>query len=334
MVIDFANGHPMPKNRYYDGPISDHFDGRFFNNAPQTTDKTLADIRRWRRTSQRAPWPKQVPVHPVVPAQRVAGTRVTLIGHATVLIQIQGLNLLTDPVWSNRCSPVQFAGPRRVCAPGVRFDDLPPIDAVLLSHNHYDHLDMASLRELVAQHDPLIVTPLGNDTIVRRAIPKARIATGDWWDEHRFADGVTATLVPAQHWSARGIRDRRMALWCGFHVRSSTSSVYFAGDTGYGDGSLFHTIRARLGPPDLALLPIGAYAPRWFMRDQHTDPAEAVRIMLDLDARAAQAIHWGVFPLSDEGRDEPVHDLAHALAEHAVAPGRFRHDEPGAAIDV
>jgi L-ascorbate metabolism protein UlaG (beta-lactamase superfamily) len=322
----------MPKNRYYDGPVSDHFNGRFFNTAPETTDRTLADIRRWRKTSQRAPWPAHVPVHPVVPTDRVEGLRLTLVGHATVLIQIAGLNLLTDPVWSDRCSPVQFAGPKRVCAPGVLFDDLPPIDAVLLSHNHYDHLDVATMRRLVARHNPLIITPLGNDTLVRRASPKARIVTGDWWDDHSLA-GVDITFVPAQHWSARGIHDRRMALWCGFHVRAGDSSVYFAGDTGYGNGSLFDQIRLRLGSPDVALLPIGAYAPRWFMADQHTDPAEAVRIMQHLDARHAIAIHWGVFPLSDEGRDQPVHDLAHALAEHAIAPGRFRHDEPGAVLD-
>jgi len=324
----------MPKNRYYDGPISDHFNGRFFNTAPPTRDKTFADIRQWRKTSTRAPWPAHVPVQHAVPEQRVAGTRVTLVGHATVLIQTGGLNLLTDPVWSDRCSPVQFAGPKRVCDPGVRFEDLPPIDAVLLSHNHYDHLDIATMRRLVARHDPLIVTPLGNDTIVRRAIPKARIVTGDWWDEHALEGGVQVTFMPAQHWSARGIYDRRMALWCGFYVRAGDSSVYFAGDTGYGDGSVFDLIRARLGSPDVALLPIGAYAPRWFMRDQHTDPAEAVRIMQHLDARHALAIHWGVFPLSDEGRDEPVHALAHALAEHAIAPGRFRHDEPGAVLDI
>ena len=323
----------MPKNRYYDGPNSDHYNGRFFNIAPRTSDKSFADIRQWRKTSKRSPWPKHVPVHPAVPAERVEGTRITLVGHATVLIQIGGLNILTDPVWSQRCSPVQFAGPRRVCAPGVWFDDLPPIDVVLLSHNHYDHLDVATMRRLVARHDPLIVTPLGNDTLVRRIAPKARIVTGDWWDEQQLP-GVTVTFVPAQHWSQRGINDRRMALWCGFHIRAGEHSVYFAGDTGYGDGSLFTAIRARLGSPDLALLPIGAYAPRWFMADQHTDPAEAVRIMLDLDARQAQAIHWGVFPLSDEGRDEPVFELGLALAAHGITAGRFRHDEPGAALDI
>jgi L-ascorbate metabolism protein UlaG (beta-lactamase superfamily) len=322
----------MPKNRYYAGPISDHFDGRFFNIAPRTNDRTFADIRRWRATSKRAPWPGHVPVEPALPKTRVEGLRITLVGHATVLIQIGGMNLLTDPVWSERCSPVQFAGPKRVCAPGVRFDDLPPIDAVLLSHNHYDHLDVATLRKLVRRHDPLIVTPLGNDTIVRRAVPKARVATGDWWDDLRIGD-ATIDFVPAQHWSARGIYDRRMALWCGFHVRVGGRSVYFAGDTGYGDGGLFAGIRERLGAPDIALLPIGAYAPRWFMADQHTDPAEAVRIMRDLDAGHAVAIHWGVFPLSDEGRDEPVHALRQALAEHGVAPDRFRHDEPGTVLD-
>ena len=274
-----------------------------------------------------------MPVHPARPDARVDGTRITLVGHATVLIQTGGLNLLTDPVWSQRCSPVQFAGPKRVCAPGVRFEDLPPIDAVLLSHNHYDHLDVATMRRLVARHDPLIVTPLGNDTLVRRIAPRARIVTGDWWDEQQLP-GVTVTFVPAQHWSARGLYDRRMALWCGFHVRAGDRSVYFAGDTGYGDGSLFDTIRARLGSPDMALLPIGAYAPRWFMADQHTDPAEAVRILQHLDAPLAVGIHWGVFPLSDEGRDEPLRDLAHALAEHGIAPGRFRHDEPGAVFTL
>ena len=319
----------MPKNRYYDGPTSDHFDGRFFNIAPETTDKTLADIRRWRRTSRRAPWPSHVPVHPCVPPERAEGTRITLVGHATVLIQTGGLALLTDPVWSQRCSPVRFAGPKRVCVPGVRFEDLPPIDAVLLSHNHYDHLDIATMRRLVRHHDPLILTPLGNDTIIRRAIPKARIATGDWWHTHALDHAVEVTIVPAQHWSARGFYDRRMALWCGFHIRAGDATVYFAGDTGYGDGSLFAAIRERLGSPDVALLPIGAYAPRWFMRDQHTNPAEAVRVMRDLDARQALAIHWGVFPLSDESRDEPVHLLARALAEHGIPPARFRHDEPG-----
>lgn len=324
----------MPSNRYYSGPASDHFDGRFFNLAPRTLDKGLADIRRWRQTSKRTLWPKSVPVQATVPHRRVNDTRVTLVGHATVLIQIGGRNILTDPVWSERCSPVQFAGPKRVCAPGVRFDDLPPIDAVLLSHNHYDHLDAATIKRLVAKHNPLIVTPLGNDTLVRRIARKARVITGDWWDTITLDGGIAVTLTPAQHWSARGIGDRRMALWSGFHLRAGETSLYFAGDTGFGDGSVFDDIHRRLGPVDAALLPIGAYAPRWFMADQHTDPHEAVMIMQRLHAKQAIAIHWGVFQLTDEGRDDPVRALAEALLYEGIPASHFRHDEPGATITL
>lgn len=329
----------MPKNRYYSGPVSDHFagegrDSRFFNTAPPTSDRGLADIIKWRRSSQPTKWPESVPVRTVVPDATVDAARITLVGHATVLIQVGGRNLLTDPVWSQRASPFSLVGPRRVCRPGVEFDALPRIDAVLLSHNHYDHLDVATLRRLVKRDDPLIVTPLGNDTIVKRAIPRARVHTGDWWDEHRLPGGIDITFVPAQHWSARGVLDRRMALWCGFFVRSGNDTIYFAGDTGYGDGSLFTKIRARLGSPDVALLPIGAYAPRWFMADQHIDPAQAVHILEDLDAGQGLAIHWGVFPLSDEGRDEPATLLAQVLVERGLPPTRFTAAEPGAVHDL
>ncbi|MBO9602073.1 MAG: MBL fold metallo-hydrolase [Novosphingobium sp.] len=323
----------MPRNRYYSGPESDHFDGRFFNTAPPIADKGLRDIWRWRRTSTPSRWPDAVPVAPAVPEARCKGLRITIVGHACVLIQLGGLNLVTDPLWSERASPFSFAGPRRICPPGIAFDDLPRIDAVLLSHNHYDHLDKASLRRLVERDDPRILTPLGNDTIVKQAVPRARVETGDWWDGFALDDGVEATIVPAQHWSARGPRDRRMALWGGFYVRSAQGSAYFAGDTGYGDGSIFPAIRERLGTPDAALLPIGAYAPRWFMADQHIDPDEAVRIMQALGARRAIGIHWGVFQLTDEGRDDPAQLLARALAERGVPPERFAAAESGEVFD-
>lgn len=322
-------------NGYYDGPPSDHYDGvRFFNPGHPDTDRSPRDMLRWKLREKAARWPKHVPVSPVVPETRVDGLRVIMVGHATLLIQAGGLNVLTDPLWSDRASPVKFVGPRRVTAPGVAFADLPPIDVVLLSHNHYDHLDIASLRRLDSAFRPLIVTPLGNDTIVRRALPDARIAAGDWWSQVQLDPDCSVDIVPAYHWSARGSGDRRMALWGGFMLRTPAGLVFFAGDTGYGDGAIFRTMRERYGAPDVALLPIGAYAPRWFMAAQHTDPDEAVRIMLDLDARSAIGIHWGSFQLTDEAREEPSALLRQALQDRGIAETRFAAAAPGDVFDV
>lgn len=316
-------------NRYYQGPASDHFDGeRFFNPGHPATDKGLGDILGWKLKEKAARWPGSVAVRQAVPEPRVAGAQVTAVGHASLLIQLDGLNLLTDPVWSQRASPTQWFGPKRVTAPGIAYDNLPPIDAVLLSHNHYDHLDLTTLGRLVRDHDPLIVTPLGNDVIVRRAIPHARIVAGDWGDKVDLA-GIEIHIVPAQHWSSRGLSDRRMALWGGFVLRGKSARIYFAGDTGCGDGAIFRAIRERHGAPDIALIPIGAYEPRWFMKTQHCNPEEAVRIMLDLDAKRAIGIHWGTFQLADEARDAPVIALAESLARHGIDPARFVAAVPG-----
>jgi L-ascorbate metabolism protein UlaG (beta-lactamase superfamily) len=321
-------------NRYYQGPVSDHFDGlRFFNPGHPDTDRSLRDAMRWKLREKAAVWPKQVPGRQIKPEARVAALRITMVGHATLLIQAAGLNLLTDPVWSDRASPVSFLGPRRVTPPGIAFADLPPIDAVLLSHNHYDHLDVATLRRLHADHAPLIVTPFGNDTIVRRAVPGANVVAGDWGDRFALAGDVDVHIVPAHHWSARGTGDRRMALWGGFMLRTAAGLVYFAGDTGYGDGAIFRAMQERYGPVDVALLPIGAYAPRWFMAAQHTDPREAVQMMIDLGARDAIGIHWGSFQLTDEAREEPVVLLHAALAERGIDGARFRAATPGDAFD-
>lgn len=315
----------MPiRNPYYTGPASEHFDGtRFFNVNEPDTDRSFGDLLRWKRTAPLNPWPKSVPVEPVMPDCRVDGLRVTMVGHATLLIQVAGINILTDPVWSRRASPLRFAGPIRVTAPGIAMDDLPPIDAILLSHNHFDHLDMATLRALHTRHAPLIITPLGNDTIVHRTIPSARIKAGDWGDRFEIAAGIQVAIVPAVHWSSRTMRDRRMALWGGFMLRAGGRLIYFAGDTGYGSGNIFRTLRATFGPTDVAILPIGAYDPRWFMAAQHADPDEAIRIMLDLDARAAIGVHWGTFKLTDEAWDDPILRLNAGLARDGIEPARF-----------
>jgi len=184
-------------NPYYSGPPSDHFDGlRFFNPDHPDTDRGLRDLLRWKLKETAAPWPRSVPGRQTIPDACITGLRATIVGHASVLIQAGGVNVLTDPVWSERASPLPFAGPRRVWAPGIAFESLPPIDAVLLSHNHYDHLDLATLRRLHIRHGPLMVTPLGNDAILRRAIPGVRVVAGDWWDRIQIGKGGEVTIVP------------------------------------------------------------------------------------------------------------------------------------------
>ena len=322
------------RNPYWQGPATSNFDGlRFFNPGEPETDRSLRQLLRWQWGRKAAKWPRQVPVAPVMPARHVDALRVTVVGHVTTLIQAAGLNVLTDPVWSDRASPVRFAGPKRVTAPAIRFHDLPKIDAVLLSHNHYDHLDLATLKRLHRRDAPLMVTPLGNDTILRKHIPDVRTAVGDWWSRFDLGGQAEVHIVPANHWSSRTGRDRRMALWGGFVLRTPAGSVYFAGDTGYGSGAAFRDIGERLGTCDLALIPIGAYEPRWFMSAQHCDPDEAVRIMLDIGAKKAVGIHWGTFALTDEPRDEPPRLLRTALTTHGIAPARFAVGHPGTVVD-
>ncbi|MES2055131.1 MAG: MBL fold metallo-hydrolase [Pseudomonadota bacterium] len=324
----------MPRNRYYAGSPSAHFDGElFFNPGQPVTDRSLWEVLRWKRTSVIAKWPDSVPVAPTRPVARVDDLRITMVGHATLLIQAAGLNILTDPVWSDRASPLSFLGPKRVTAPGIAFEDLPPIDAVLISHNHYDHLDIATLRRLHAAHAPLLVMPLGNDAIVRSAVPGARIVSGDWHDRIDLGAGVATTLTRANHWSARRLGDRRMALWAGHYIHTPACSIWFAGDTGYGDGAIFREIRELFGAPDVALIPIGAYEPRWFMTAQHVNPAEAVQILRDVAATHALGIHWGTFQLTDEAREEPRLALAAALSAAGVSPERFVAAEAGASYD-
>lgn len=235
-------------NRYYQGPPSDHFDGvRFFNPGQPTTDRGLGAVLRWKAAGGATRWPKSVPVTPVKPDARVDGLRVTMIGQASLLIQAAGVNILTDPVWSERASPFRFAGPKRVTAPGITFDDLPPIDIVLLSHSHYDDLDVVTLRRLQATHAPLMAMPLGNDAIVRAAVPAARCVVGDWWDRITLNDRVATTLTPAYHWSNRWPSDTCMMLWSGHYLETGAGSIWFAGDTATVKGRLSWRLAVDLG---------------------------------------------------------------------------------------
>jgi L-ascorbate metabolism protein UlaG (beta-lactamase superfamily) len=317
------------KRPIYDGPISDHFDGERFFVPGFVSEKSRADLKQWRK-EKRAAWPKHYPSpHQTVVAQRIEGVRSTLIGHASYLLQVAGLNILIDPVFVKRASPVQFAGPKRVNTPGIAFADLPPIDAVLITHNHYDHMDAKSLWDLERKHRPQFVAPLGVDRNLARGtlIPK-RMTTLDW--EHSFTLGnVTIHAVPTYHWSARWLNDRRMTLWCSFVITTPQGTIYHIGDTGYGAGEFSKRVRRDFGPIALAHIPIGAYEPRWFMKDHHVNPEEAVQIFQDCGAQHAIGHHWGTFQLTNEPIDQPEKDLAVALATAGISQARFVAFRPG-----
>lgn len=315
-------------------PISDHYDGeRFLNPGFGRIDKKWSDLLKWRREG-RVPWPDRVETSagPAAEPRDGRGVAATFVNHATFVLRFADsagtgtVNVLADPIWSERCSPVSFAGPKRVHAPGVPFDSLPRIDLVVVSHNHYDHLDLPTLRRVWARDSALFLVPLGDRALLHGA-GILNVEELDWW-ETRVVRGVTVTFLPAKHWSARGIADRNRSLWgaWGFAGPDGTR-VYHAGDTGYGPH--FAETGARWGAPDLALLPIGAYAPRWFMRDAHMDPEEAVQAFHDLGARKAVGMHFGTFQLTGEGRDEP------AAYTETVAEGLpFRVPDPGQAFFV
>jgi N-acyl-phosphatidylethanolamine-hydrolysing phospholipase D len=243
---------------------------------------------------------------------------VTWVGHATFLIQVGGLNVLTDPVWSDRASPVWWAGPRRWVEPGIDFDALPPVDIVLISHDHYDHLDRRTLRRLVRDHSRATwMVPLGVASLVGRP---GRLYELDWWDEAMVAD-IRLACVPAQHTSARGVRDRGRRLWCGWVIATPESRIYFAGDTAYYQEIV--QVAAGYGPFDVTLLPIGGYEPRSYMRYLHMNPEEAVQTFGDLRAASPPAtqlgvfvpMHWGTFKLTDEAMDEPPRRVRRAWRE-------------------
>jgi L-ascorbate metabolism protein UlaG (beta-lactamase superfamily) len=301
-------------------PRTDHFDGkRFFNPTGPPPQPLRAAPRAL--LARRTKWPAHIDDAPKqLPAREAASDVITFIGHATFLIQTAAGNILTDPMFSERAGPWNRFGPRRVRPPAIAFDALPPISIVLLSHNHYDHCDLPTLRQLAKRFDPLVVTPLGNGRFARNA-GIGRVEELDWWQSAQQSD-VPITLTPAHHFSARTPFDRNRALWGGFVLTLDHRCIYFAADTAY--APFFHEIRQRFGAIDLALLPIGAYEPRWFMQSVHMNPPEAVQAHIDLGVRESIAMHFGTFQMTPEGIDEPVRALEEARRVNNVPASAFR----------
>lgn len=330
-------------NADYDARRAHHRPDGFQNRYVEFQPRGLWNLLTWRWQA----WRLDLPPAPDAPTPAVAAEvdflrrnatagaamqpSVTWIGHATVLAQFAGLNVITDPHFSERASPVSFLGPRRAQPPGLQPAQLPHIDIVLISHNHYDHLDEASVLALQAQAGgaPLFLVPLGLKPWFA-ALGITRVEAMDWWQAHQAAapaGPVTIVFTPAQHWSGRTLADRMATLWGGFAVLAPDLHFFYSGDTGYSPD--FRDIRAhfadrqRDGGFDIALIPVGAYEPRWFMREQHVNPAEAVQIHRDLGARRSLGVHWGTFNLTDEALDEPPRALARAREQAGLGADDF-----------
>lgn len=307
----------------YVGAISDHFDGKKFINPGGIRPRDLSDVFKWLLERKRSAWHKAKPITPTErPVDRVMnGLRITFVNHSTFLIQVDGLNILTDPIWSERASPFSFIGPKRMGPPGIPFEDLPRIDVVLLSHNHYDHLDLETMERIFKIHKPKVITPLGV-----KAFIDGKGITGtadmDWWDEFTLSNELRVVATPSQHFSGRGTFDRDATLWCGYLIKRKKGNIYFAGDSGYNE-TIFKEVGKRGAPIQVAMVPIGAYKPQWFMSPVHCSPEEAVQIHKDVKARQTIGMHFGTFPLADEGSDELFRDLELGLKINNIPAGDF-----------
>lgn len=305
-------------------PAHHRSDGTFVNTNGEPINKPLSALLKWRREAPKVervtlPLAENDPAY--LRANRTDST-LTWVGHSTFLLQHAGVNILTDPHFSQRASPVSFAGPKRMVAPGLSIDELPNIDVVVISHNHYDHLDRYSVRALERQQQsspPTWFVPLGQKAWFDR-LGARQVVELDWWDSADF-NGWTVTAVPVQHWTSRTPFDRNTVLWAGWTLKTDDFNFAHIGDSGYSDD--FKAIGERLGPFDLAAIPIGAYLPRWFMQAAHMDPVEAVKVHQDLGARQSVAMHWGTFTLTDEPVEQPPRQLAAALEEAEIDASRF-----------
>lgn len=315
------------KKNYYQGPKSDHFDGqRFFNPWNPKLPKT-SDVFKWKISSKPKPWSKKTKKIPHdIPPHKIEGNslRVSFVGHSTMLIQTQSLNIITDPIWSKRASPFKWLGPKRFNSPGIAFENLPKVDIILISHNHYDHLDLNTIHKIWLRDRPRIIAPLGNDAVIHSKKSFIPVDALDWHQSISINEAIRIHLEPAQHWSARGILDRNKALWGAFVIETPGGNIYFAGDTGYGDGSTFRNTYQRFKSFRFAMLPIGAYEPQWFMNYAHMGPQDAVLAYQDLGEPYAAAIHFQTFKLGDEGKNEASLILKKTLVGSKLNPHKFR----------
>ncbi len=315
-------------------PVStagDRYDGKRFR-QPEPLTIRFKDWAKRQLAGHRGPWRKftYTPPGPAPAAYACDGElRVTFVNHATLLIQMDGVNILTDPTWAKRSVPVVGRARRR--PPGLRFDELPKIDAVLVSHNHQDHMDLPTLRRLAGDFHPAIYTGLGNAPFLRKnGVPGGHDL--DWWQAIEIAPGITVTAVPARHHSGRGLFDKDRTLWCGFVVKGPSGSVYFAGDTGY--GSHFEEIGRRFPNLRLAILPIGGFKPIWYMHEQHIGPEAALQALQDLGAASMIPMHFGTFPNGDEAETEAVEVLETAISRSPNLSKRVTILDNGQSVDV
>lgn len=330
---------------------SDHFDGKLYFNPSSLQSQTGEPQRqnrgffsfawRWLIGTDRPDWPTLENLSPGPrPDLIVSGgtIRITPVGHATFLIQMDGLNLLTDPIWSDRCSPVSWAGPKRHQPPGILFDDLPPIDAVLISHNHYDHLDRPTLQQLAAKGTTRLLAPQGVGELIRETGVRD-VTELDWWQSISLSNEVKLTFVPSQHFSSRTLWDRNETLWGGFVISGPSGNIYYAGDTGY--GAHFKEIARRFPSIRVALLPISPFRPQQseiayppLFSIVHMGPAEAIQAHADLGARLSIAAHFQVFQLGWDGFDDAVKELTANMKKNTLAPGDFLAPTPGTPIEL
>lgn len=312
------------RRRQFMGMSENFSNGKFSNEFPRANfERNLKDLFRFIGSMIKSDWPPyfHTPEKQILHA-REEGLRVYFINHATCLIQFEKHNILTDPVWSKRVSPFRGIGPKRVTNPGIKFEDLPPIDIVLISHDHYDHLDIDTVIKLNQKFAPKFFVGLGVEKLLQRK-GITQVHSMDWWDSIAIESGLNVNFVPSQHFSGRGLFDRDSTLWGGFVVTGNKSKMYFAGDTGYSKKQ-FSDIYLRFGAMDVAILPVGAYEPRAYMQHVHMNPRDAVLAHQILKSKKSIPIHYGTFRLAIEERDAPLRDLKAALKELGVPEIEFQ----------